>query len=1253
MNRHPRRSGTVAAIRECRSRLQVQLQRVCEPILCALVALTLLLSAVSETLHAQQSADIIRGRVVGPDSQPVPNVLVTALSYVGGIQKQNRTDKNGRYTIVYPNGEGAYWLQFNLLGFVSRRIEIRRRSDEDVLVADATLSKVQELNAVQVSGAVRLTLSRNDNAQEVSRANQTITTGFVTVAPDARGDLVAQAAGLPGVQLIPGVDGAPDRFSIFGLSGDQNNATLNGLQQGLTKLPREASTTLQLRTGYDVSTGGASGATIAVITNSGTNQKFRPLSVVLSAPQTQLPGALGNRSRYGALSASGRATGPLSWDRSFYNVAFQYDHRQQDLLSLASGANDALQAAGVAADSVPSLLNAFAAAGIPSQSPRSSGRTASNGGAFLGTFDWAPKSAASGHALTLTANGGFQSRGPNALSLLSTASSLSAGSSWNGGLQLRHTNFFGGGTLTESVVSIAMNGTDWRPEFRAPGASVLLTSALDDSTISTRSLLSGGSSTESATRGITAGARNTLSWITSNNRHRVKLTSELNFLSSNQSQQQNSRGTFTYQNTADLLSNSPSAFTRTTGAIDLTAQAMTASLALGDSWRPTTNVQLQYGVRADATRFLSEPDQNDALARALGIRNNRMPNNVRLSPRIGFSKTFIDSYTFTRGTDYEYASDNSTLSGGIGLFQNVRGPDLISESMLQNGLPSAMQTITCLGGATPVPDWQLFAASDAAIPTGCRNGAPAAFSSTIPAVTVFAPGYVEPRSLRASLRYYTERWAQHRTTLAFSYSYNFNQTGISDINLRPDAPFTLAGEGNRAVYVPSSSIDPRSGFASAIDSRRATAFGPVRELRSNLSSQAATFSFSDLRLNFGEPFSVDFGYAYTYNREQFTGYASASRDAFTTGSSRGSVPSHDLNATLRYRFGEVGVLAFFGRLRSGSRFTPMTNGDINGDGNRFNDRAFVFAPTGGADDVIGTDVEHLMAHGSRSARACLRAQVGRIADRNSCATPWNFGSSLLTFAVNPTRVGLPSRVARQFTVANPVGAVDLLLHGSQKARGWGQTPVVDQTLYYVRAFDANRNQFRYEVNQRFGDTQGRSILSQTPAVLTAHVRLDLAPGAQWQQFNQTLLRGRQRTGVKMTESALRASGTPGGAVFPLSLWYLLQVSDKLSLTRVQADSLTRVIYRFNQLIDSAWTPVAKRMATLPADYDERAAHREFVAARDVVFQYWISVMPSVRSLLTRGQFMAMSEVFRNQLFNEHYLRRVQSQFLSFGIMSAP
>src|SRR6188472_1504797 len=87
-----------------------------------LVAIALIGSA--SIAHAQQT-DVIRGRIIGPDSAPLRDVNVKATSYQGNVAKTAKTDKDGRFNIVFLNGEGDYWIDLQKVGYSAKRFEIR------------------------------------------------------------------------------------------------------------------------------------------------------------------------------------------------------------------------------------------------------------------------------------------------------------------------------------------------------------------------------------------------------------------------------------------------------------------------------------------------------------------------------------------------------------------------------------------------------------------------------------------------------------------------------------------------------------------------------------------------------------------------------------------------------------------------------------------------------------------------------------------------------------------------------------------------------------------------------------------------------------------------------------------------------------------------------------------------------------------------------------------------------------------------
>src|ERR1043166_7991379 len=65
---------------------------------------------------AQDASDIIRGRVIGPDKKPLENVSVTATSLVNHTSRTAKSNKDGRFTIIFNGGGGDYLMTFASIG---------------------------------------------------------------------------------------------------------------------------------------------------------------------------------------------------------------------------------------------------------------------------------------------------------------------------------------------------------------------------------------------------------------------------------------------------------------------------------------------------------------------------------------------------------------------------------------------------------------------------------------------------------------------------------------------------------------------------------------------------------------------------------------------------------------------------------------------------------------------------------------------------------------------------------------------------------------------------------------------------------------------------------------------------------------------------------------------------------------------------------------------------------------------------------
>jgi len=322
--------------------------------------------AVGSARPLAAQADVIRGRVTAAaDNAPILGVVVTATSISGNVSRTARTNTDGRYTVIFPGGDGDYWVSFAGIGFTSRRFEVKRLADESVLIADARLAPIT-LDTVYVTAGNRRRPGRNDTGGDVSGTERPVDANLVPA--DQAGDLAAMGATVPGVTYIPGTNGDPSGFSVLGLSTDQNLTTLNGLTSNAADLPRDAGVAVSVATSpYDVAQGGFSGGALNVRTFPGSNYLVQSLSVIGNAPQLEWTDPAGRAlgQQYTNLSLGGLLSGPIAYDKAFYNVSYQLGRRSSDLQTLLNTDALGLQTEGVSQDSVGRLLGILGGAGIP------------------------------------------------------------------------------------------------------------------------------------------------------------------------------------------------------------------------------------------------------------------------------------------------------------------------------------------------------------------------------------------------------------------------------------------------------------------------------------------------------------------------------------------------------------------------------------------------------------------------------------------------------------------------------------------------------------------------------------------------------------------------------------------------------------------------------------------------------------------------------------------------------------------------
>ncbi|MEO7998318.1 MAG: carboxypeptidase-like regulatory domain-containing protein, partial [Gemmatimonadaceae bacterium] len=476
------------------------------------VATAMLLAAISPQ-SARAQNDVIRGKVTNADGRILPNVRVTATSIPGNVTRETRTDARGSFQILFPGGQGDYMMGYALVGYTFRQFEIKRSADQDVLLADARMGAIQ-IDTVTVTAPVQQRVGRNSTTQDISGTERYVSTSGLP--PELAGNIAALAASLPGVLLVPGLDGQPDGFSVLGLGSDQNNVTLNGQTFGGAGLPRDAQLNSSLTTSpYDGSRGGFSGAQLNVRTQGGgSNYMTRGTSLVVNAPQLQWTDAaaraLGNE--YTNLSLGGIASGAYRPNKIFYNVTYEASRNSSDNQTLLNAGTLGLNTAGVSSDSVTRFLGILQQRGIPIRTGSDPSNKVRDAGTILGSIDISPPNSVSGNSFGFTVNGNWGRQSPSGGTVTQLASASGERTNWSGGLQMRHNRYLKL-ILSESNAGINTSRNYGEPFLDLPSGNVRVNSTLANGASGVQNFGFGGNQgLSSSSQTIGANVQNTLSW---------------------------------------------------------------------------------------------------------------------------------------------------------------------------------------------------------------------------------------------------------------------------------------------------------------------------------------------------------------------------------------------------------------------------------------------------------------------------------------------------------------------------------------------------------------------------------------------------------------------------------------------------------------------------------------------------------------------------------------------------------------------
>jgi hypothetical protein len=1051
------------------------------------------------------TTDILMGVVRNDQGQPVADAVVEAISLETEISRQARTDPRGRYMILFPDGGGQYRLVVRYIGMVPAERLVLRQADEDRLVMDITLTarpqQIQEVVVRGVQGPPQM-----PNLPTPGSIERVVTPEQVARLPLDLSDLTVLALLAPGVVQIEATDSSAAGFSVAGQRPTSNAVTLDGLSFGAASVPQDAiRTTRVITSSYDAARGQFSGAQIASITRSGTNVTQGTFNYGLRDDDLSIesrdPDAFTTRFTQHQISGGlGRA---IVRNRLFAFGSFQARLRSDELQSLLRAPSGSLARLGMHPDSAARFTGIVGGLGLPVTAFDVENRSSDNWN-LLTRFDWTVSNA---HSVTLRADWRRSETDPSRTSPLGLPQTGGSQVSNGGGALVSMTSRFGTRVINEAKAYVSRNENRSDPFLLLPAGRVQVASLLDDGTQGVSTLLFGGNAgLPSRGRTTTLEVTEEISWISPRGAHRVKLGALVNRAESRQHSASNTYGTFTFRSLQDLEAGRPASFTRTLSPVERDGSSTNAALYAADTFRPSQALQLTYGGRLEYSGAGGAAPYNPQVETLFGRRTDRLPREVHFSPRVGFT------WTIGGGQGRIPAA---VLRGGVGEFRSPISEGLLGNAQSPTAAGLVESQLVCIGALAPVPDWPAWLADPSRIPEACADGSgPSVVPTRSPTVTTFSPDFRAPRAWRSSLGV-QRRFGLNSLSADLSLARGVSQSGFRDLNLAGTPQFVLADEGGRPVYVPASSIDPATGTASVLASRRHPEFGQVLSVDSDLGSTSVQLALAANGLTrSGIIYSASWTIARSRDQSSSSGFGAGGFGAATTAGNpnvREWATSdfdrrHTLVTTATVPIGGSFEFTTVARMSSGAPYTPRVGNDINGDGSR-NDRAFIFDPAGvQGDTALAHGMQRLLAGTSGGARGCLERQMGQIAARNSCRGPWQ-PSFEVQANWRPAMWGLNRRLMVSITTVNLLGGLDRLFHGPDDLRGWGQAVRPDATLLYVNGFDPVHQRFQYTVNERFGSARSQANAFRAPFQIGIQARYTLGPDRQRQMIDAVRGRG--------------------------------------------------------------------------------------------------------------------------------------------------
>ncbi len=1053
----------------------------------ALLAVLALVWATSVSAQGASTTGQIRGQVMADDGQPISGAAVVATNTETGLQRSTLSNDRGLYMIMLLP-PGRYSVQIQMIGYATQEVDEVRVS----LGQAATVNVEMTTQAVEVEG-INVRARRGEIDVTDASVAQLVSEEEIEALP-ALGRDFTNFIELSGLVAPDPANTTGGQFSIAGQRASQTNLQIDGVDannsffgenRGGSRIPfvfsLESIREFQvIANGFDVEFGSYTGGVVNVITRGGGNEFEGTAYANYQSDQLTSKTFDGNPvADYQVSQFAGRISGPIVRDKAHFLLSVDAQRERQPQLSITQGrfGPESPNADPARFDAVGRFYNLLENNyGISDpQSTYGSFQTTNDVISVFGRVDWTLSDA-------------------NRLSLRHNFATYTNNNEWNQIYDFEYgqsraeeyrdiSNSFVAelqtvlGQHTFNVFRFQAsnelrprNGKDLRPalEVRLPGGGFI------------------------GYGGTFAAFQNDLEEL------KFQAIDNFTHVVGDHTLKVGANGIYTHIKNQFILEGAgvynfadmdafeafrPSSFERNIrqgGGIPYAEfNVLEWSVYGQDEWQVTPKLTATMGIRYDVETFLDEPQRVLAAERAFGVTTGIAPTDAdNISPRLALA--------------YDFSGDGSAvLRGGVGYFYG-RVPYVLGGNVSSTVRP--VVTVQCTGSiaegdpnAPPsVQNYGSWGKSGDDNPESCAG---TTVASGIPEYAFWNPDFEFPETFKANIGWSQQIGRGTQLSVDALFSQSSLLYTVRNLNLR-DVQLTLDGEGGRQVFQPGTVFDPAASdpTANEINSRRNLDLGSVYVNYNDGRSRSMSLT-TEVAHQVSDAIQFRGSYTYTssYDNSSYScctassGYSDPTVGAYGP-NDIGGVGDTDkawgpsdftrnhtfitsVNATLPFDIKFAG----FWRLQSGRPWTPEASGDLNGDGVRFNDRPFVFAPADLPLAVTGAEADTMRAVYSQmlDENACAGDHVGEIVPRNTCRYPWfNRLDVRLSRAFQTVR---DQRIELQVDLFNVLNGIN---------SDWGRYMGVfarNRNLLIPESYDANTGQTLYTVPMRRDEDTGEAL----------------------------------------------------------------------------------------------------------------------------------------------------------------------------------